>query len=114
MSMKSRTTANLVRRNLRLARARWGNTLSVTLERALAIWSEQLKVSVESGDLLLIERKWYVTHSGLLRLSRRRRCCGIHVEAVAEFSDLRSSRWAFKATVYKSSSCKGYVGYGDA
>jgi len=71
-------------------------------------------VSIANGDLLMIEGKWYVTHSGLLRLARRQRCRGIHVQAAAEFSDPHSSRWAFKATVYKSSRCKGFVGYGDA
>src|SRR5439155_26217499 len=25
-----------------------------------------------------------------------------------------SSRWAFRATVYRSRTCKGFVGYGDA
>jgi hypothetical protein len=33
---------------------------------------------------------------------------------VPEFSDTAASRWTFKATVYKSRSCKGFVGYGDA
>jgi hypothetical protein len=31
-----------------------------------------------------------------------------------EFCDPRSSRWACKATVYKSPTCKGFAGYGDA
>jgi hypothetical protein len=31
-----------------------------------------------------------------------------------EFSDPPASRWTFKATVYKSQQCKGFVGYGDA
>jgi hypothetical protein len=31
-----------------------------------------------------------------------------------EFCNLQTSRWAFKATVYKSGNCKGFVGYGDA
>jgi hypothetical protein len=57
----------LVRSNLRLARSKWGRHLGVALERALAVSSQELRVSVESGDLLLIEGKWYVTHSGLLR-----------------------------------------------
>jgi hypothetical protein len=30
------------------------------------------------------------------------------------FCDPAASRWAFKATVYKSRTCKGFVGYGDA
>jgi hypothetical protein len=31
-----------------------------------------------------------------------------------EFCDVASSRWAFKAIVYKSSRCKGFIGFGDA
>ena len=104
----------LVRRNLRLARSRWGKHLGVALEQALAAWSEELRISIESGDLLLIEGKWYVTHSGLLRLARRKKCCGIHVDLAPEFCDPRSSRWACRAIVYKSPTCKGFAGYGDA
>ena len=106
--------SRLVRRNLRFARSRWGRYLGVTLEQALAAWSEELRVSIESGDLLLIEGKWYVTHSGLLRLARRKKCCGIHVDMAPQFCDPRNSRWACRATVYKSPTCKGFVGYGDA
>ena len=72
------------------------------------------RLSVSSGDLLLLEGRWYVTHTGLLRLARRSRCAGISVEPVPEFCDAPASRWAFKATVYRSSQCKGFVGYGDA
>jgi hypothetical protein len=36
------------------------------------------------------------------------------VEAVPELSDPAVSRWAFKATVFRSPKCKGFVGYGDA
>jgi hypothetical protein len=39
---------------------------------------------------------------------------GQAVEAVPELSDASGSRWAFRATVYKSKNCKGFVGYGDA
>ncbi len=70
--------------------------------------------SVESGDLLWLDGHWYVTHSGLIRLARRNQCAGIHVEPVAQFSDPATSGWAFKATVYKSRTCRGFVGYGDA
>jgi hypothetical protein len=104
----------LVRRNLRLARSRWGRHLGVTLGQALAAWSEEFRVSIESGDLLLIDGKWYVTHGGLLRLARRKKCCGIHVDLAPEFCDPRSSRWACRAIVYKSPTCKGFTGFGDA
>lgn len=75
-------------------------------------WANRL--SVESGDLIKIDGHWYITHSGLLRLSRRSRCAGVHVEPVEEFSNPASSRWVFKATVFKSQTCRGFVGYGDA
>jgi len=71
-------------------------------------------ISVSSGDVLLLEGRWYVTHSGLLRIARRARCSGISVRPVPEFSDPRAGRWAFKATVYNSRNCKGFVGFGDA
>jgi hypothetical protein len=36
------------------------------------------------------------------------------VGTVDIFCNADSSRWAFKATVYKSTDCKGFAGYGDA
>ncbi len=104
----------LFRRNLRLARAKWGPQLNLITERTLRDISRTLEMSIESGDLLLIEDKWYVTHSGLLRLATRKRCSGIDVAAVSNFCDPSASRWAFKATVYRSATCKGFVGHGDA
>src|SRR5438105_5421192 len=76
--------------------------------------AKRYRFSVEAGDLLRLDGHWYVTHSGLIRLARRNHCTGIHVEPVAQFSDPATSRWAFKATVYKSQTCRGFVGYGDA
>jgi len=38
----------------------------------------------------------------------------MHIQPVPEFSDPSASRWAFKATVYKSQICRGFVGFGDA
>jgi hypothetical protein len=72
------------------------------------------QLSLAMGDILLLERQWYVTHQGLIRLSRRNHCAGIHVEPVSAFSDPVIGRWAFKATVFRSRACKGFVGYGDA
>ena len=114
MNAHSNKSASLVRRNLRLARARWGKHIGTVLEQALTAWSKELKISIATGDLLLIEGKWYVTHSGLLRLARRRRCSGIHVDMAPEFCDPKGSRWTCRAIVYCSPTCKGFVGYGDA
>jgi hypothetical protein len=104
----------LYRQNLRLARAKWGTNLSREAGLALRVYSEQLNMSIERADLMLIDGSWYVTHSGLLRLAIRRHCHGIDVAAVPEFCDPASSRWAFKATVYTSARSKGFVGHGDA
>jgi hypothetical protein len=72
------------------------------------------KLSTRLGDLQVIEGRLLITHSGLLRLARRHHCAGIHVQPVSRFCDVGSSRWAFKAIVYKSPDCRGFVGYGDA
>ena len=99
--------------NHRFAHELWGNLPEVTLDR-LRDLSRRYSLSISLGELLYFEGKWYVTHSGLLAIARRNRCLGIGVRPVAEFSDPVACRWAFEATVYKSRTCKGFVGYGDA
>src|SRR5437868_14429306 len=83
------------------------------IEPLLALIREY-ELSVVSGDIKYLNGGWYVTHAGLLRLAARRRCAGVHVHAIQKSCDPRSSRWVFKATVYKSKTCRGFVGYGDA
>jgi hypothetical protein len=92
----------------------WPGQLDTAQKEQLAALVEQHEFSVDAGDLSLINRKWYVTHSGLLRLARKNRCGGIQTEIVTEFCDPDQSRWVVKATVYKTSRSKGFVGYGDA
>src|SRR6266550_2510059 len=104
----------LARRNRRHAKLRWGSNMRPAALDVLRNYSEEFQLSVASGDLLFLDQGWYVTNSGLTRLARRNRCAGIHVQPVPGFSDPSASRWAFKATVYKSRNCKGFVGYGDA
>ncbi len=69
---------------------------------------------LKCGDLLLLRGGWYVPHAGLIRLAKRCRCSGMQVQPVRELSDQAISRYAFRATVYKSTRCRGFVGYGDA
>jgi len=99
--------------SLRLARKTWGN-LSKDACNALAVITTQYKFSVALGDLLYLNNHWYVTHTGLLGLARRNRCAGMHVRPVTSFCDPANARWAFEATVYRSRTCRGFVGYGDA
>jgi hypothetical protein len=112
--MPSNDVRHLVRRNLRLARARWGSTLTSALELSLRTYSNRYRLCIEAGDLLLIDAKWYVTHPGLVHLATRKRCCGIDVRIIRQLCHPPSARWAFKATVYKSPTCRGFVGFGDA
>jgi hypothetical protein len=100
--------------NIRFARSIIGITLSPTLIEQLRELTNNFALSLRSGDLLFLSGGWYVTHTGLIRLAARRRCRGIHVQPIAEFSDSKNGRYAFKATVYRSRTCQGFVGYGDA
>ncbi len=101
------------RSNLRAATQLW-HQLSPASSRALRELTREYQLSVPAGDLLLLEGRWYVSHTGLLGIARRNHCAGIHVQPVATFCDVSAQRWAFAATVYKSKTCRGFVGYGDA
>jgi hypothetical protein len=105
---------DLASENLRFAKRFISQTLSSVLLEQLRELSRSSSLSLRCGDLLLLSGGWYVTHTGLLRLAARRRCKGIQVQPIPEFSDATNARYAFKATVYKSRSCQGFVGHGDA
>jgi hypothetical protein len=104
----------LARRNVKLAKGKWLDELGKQHLQILRSLTENYGFAVALGDLLLLEGKWYVTHAGLLRLAARSRCHGIQVQQVRDFCDPGAGRWVFKASVYKSPSSKGFVGYGDA
>jgi len=72
-----------------------------------------LRLSVRRGELLQISGKWYVSHSGLIRIAHRRRCCGIETNVEQQVTDISSGRWVFKAVVHASPS-RTFVGFGDA
>jgi hypothetical protein len=106
--------ADLARRNLRLARLKYGALVSQTARLRLAALTRQFGFSMELGDVLLLDGSWYVTHAGLLRLATRKGCVGIRVQPVSGFCVPVESRWAFRAMAFKSEKCKGFAGYGDA
>jgi hypothetical protein len=108
-----RTARNTIRCNLRLARTLFGDLPEITRQNLREL-TNGCAVSISAGDLQLIDSRWYVTHSGLLRLAQRRRCAGIRTTLVEKLCDPVAQRWVFRATVYKSSGSKGFVGYGDA
>src|SRR5580765_2418979 len=72
-----------------------------------------LRLSVGRGELLQVNGKWYVSHSGLIRIAHRRRCCGIETNVEQHLTDASSGRWVFRAVVHASPS-KTFVGFGDA
>jgi hypothetical protein len=104
--------SNAYKANLYLARRLW--PVSKVALQTLRDLTKKHALSIASGDLLYLEGKWYVTHSGLLAIATRKRCSGIQIRPLDQFCDPASSRWAFRAIVYKSVGCKGFVGYGDA
>jgi hypothetical protein len=106
--------AKLVRQNLRLAKRWKAEQLGAVAIGRLRDMTLTFGFSLALGDLAYLEGGWYITHAGLVRLASRRRCAGIDVQQVPESCDPSSDRWVFKATVYKSSGSRGFVGHGDA
>jgi hypothetical protein len=109
--MKRKSAA--VQTSIRMARRIWNNLSQEALNRLREI-ATQHNFSVGAGDLIYLSNGWYVTHTGLIGLARRKRCSGIHVEAVDSLCDSGASRFVLKATVFPSKSSSGFVGYGDA
>jgi hypothetical protein len=104
----------LLCKNRNLARKLWPGILAHHQISTLKALSVESGLSIVDGELTLIDGRWFVTHTGLMRLSSRNRCHGIRTEPIDEFCDFHSNRYCFKATVYTSPRCKGFVGYGDA
>jgi hypothetical protein len=104
---------SLARQNGRLARRLWGK-LGPDRLRELRQLTEDYRLSIARGDLKLLDGKWYITHTGLLGIARRKRCTSIEVKPLQEFCDSSSARWVFAATVFKTAQSKGFMGFGDA
>ena len=105
---------DLYKWNARLARVRWGLSGKPHSSSSPQNLFQEISILNSSGRSSFLEQSWYVTQAGLLRLSVNRRCNGIEVQPVAELWNPSLNRFAFKATVFKSDSLKGFVGYGDA
>jgi hypothetical protein len=103
---------SLVTQNLRIARLIYAH-LPKHQTSILRDLTTSLHLSLSRGELLWIQDKWYVSHSGLLRIAHRGRCMGISTCVQERLTEPSSNRWVFKATVYKSLT-KSFDGYGDA
>ena len=111
---KQRNSSDLLRENVRLARRLLGHAIDKRQTQSLESLSRDFHFSIRNGELQLLNNSWYVTHTGLVRLARRKKCQGIHVEAVDSLCDSAASRFVMKATVYPSKGSAGFVGCGDA
>jgi hypothetical protein len=109
--MRNRDAVEL--KNVNLANAIWGPLPEPALD-ALTELVRRHGLSVSGGDLQYLAGRWYVTHTGLLRIAQRRRCTGIRVQEVRRLCQPKTGRWVFKATVYRAGGARGFVGYGDA
>ena len=81
-----RPKAKLIRENLRAVKELYPN---VTGSQMLVLreLGRTLSLSIRNGDLLMLDARWYVTHSGLLRVAHRRRCLSITTELAEGVSD---------------------------
>ncbi len=112
--MPSPKKRNGYRHNLTLAKRLWLGRMNREQQLSLKSLTDDYGLSIAAGDLQLLDNRWYVTHSGLIRLAQRRGCFGINVRLMTEFCERTLGRWVFKAIVYKRNRTKGFVGYGDA
>src|SRR5208282_4831354 len=110
MEARMKRNPDQVRKNIGFAEKTWGE-LSPTLLQGLEDLTERYGLSVALGDIQQIDGRWYVTHAGLLRTAQRKRCHGIRTSLQKDVSDPITSRWVFKATIYKTPSSRGFVGY---
>ncbi len=112
MPLRAACDRKLVRQNLRIAKELYPELAHLQLS-ILQDLTVMLRLSVRRSELLLLDGKWYVSHSGLLRIAHRRRCFGIDTTVDQHMSEASARRWVFKATVRKSQS-RSFAGYGDA
>ena len=103
----------LWRRNCKCVRSRWGKLDSEAMAQ-LKILTTKYCLSLVVGEIQLLNNHWYVTHAGLLGIAQRKKCFGITTMAMKTLCDPTARRWVFKATVFRSSNSRGFVGYGDA
>ena len=110
--MPSIPKTKLIRQNLRAVKNLYPQATDMQLLFLREV-SRTQQLSVTAGDMIMLDGRWHVTHSGLLRVAQRKRCSGIKTELQAGVSNPAEGYWVFKATVLRSRSAS-FVGYGDA
>ena len=102
----------LLRHNISSVKRAYPNVSRIQLRRLKEL-TNQFGFSFSTGDLILLENSWFVTHTGLLRLAHREQCLGIDCDLEERFCDPSASRWIVKATFFKNET-QSFLGYGDA
>ena len=102
----------LLRHNISSVKRAYPNVSRIQLRRLKEL-TNQFGFSFATGDLILLENTWFVTHTGLLGLAHREQCLGIDCVLEERFCDPSASRWIVKATFFKNET-QSFVGYGDA
>lgn len=110
----SNRQTKLLQENVRVTKRALAQSVTPQVLAQLKVLTRDFGFSVAAGELQITNNNWYVAHTGLLRLARRKRCRDIHVEAVDSLCDSAANRFVLKATVYPSKGSAGFVGYGDA
>jgi len=113
MTKHSKSTNQILRRNVSAAEARWGHLPRAT-KQTLKTLTQHHALMIETGDLIFLEGTWYITNAGLLRIARENSCCGIQTILQHKASEPSANRWVFRAAVFKSPRSRGFTGYGDA
>jgi hypothetical protein len=111
-SIASDNNLQLLRHNMSSVKKAYPNASRIQLRRLKEL-TNQFGFSFATGDLILLENTWFVTHTGLLRLAHREQCLGIDCVLEERFCDPSASRWIVKATFFKNET-QSFVGYGDA
>jgi hypothetical protein len=103
----------LIRENIRFSRQHFQQIDKFRIRQLKQI-TASTRLSLSHGELSMISGKWYVTHSGLLKIAQDRGCVGIRTKLVSPLNGDQKSPWIFQSVVFTSPNCKGFSGYGDA
>jgi len=99
--------------NLEFARKRWGRLPRSERDMLQELCTKH-GLCLAAGHLLYLDNRWYITHAGLIHIAFKEGCSGIRVSPLERFCKPEMDIWAFEATAYRGTQCKGFSGFGDA
>ena len=72
------------------AKRRWPEAVHTFESEQLKFFITRFGLSVNRGDLQILNGHWYITHTGLLGVAHREHCCGLHTEPIHSFVSVSS------------------------